>query len=62
MTDPVFHHCYFLTSLFENTNIFAQIFSAETKRQQRGYIKGAPGDFGDLGRMAIYFQGAGEHW
>ena len=23
---------------------------------------GAPRDFGDLGRMAIYFQGAGEHW
>ena len=22
----------------------------------------APRDFGDLGRMAIYFQGAGEHW
>ena len=22
----------------------------------------APRGFGDLGRMAIYFQGAGEHW
>ena len=22
----------------------------------------APRAFGDLGRMAIYFQGAGEHW
>ena len=31
MTDPVFHHCYFLTTLFENTHIFAQIFSSETK-------------------------------
>ena len=25
-------------------------------------IKWAPRGFGDLGRMAIYFQGAGEHW
>ena len=25
-------------------------------------IIGAPRGFGDLGRMAIYFQGAGEHW
>ena len=25
-------------------------------------IKGPPRGFGDLGRMAIYFQGAGEHW
>ena len=25
-------------------------------------ISGAPRGFGDLGRMAIYFQGAGEHW
>ena len=24
--------------------------------------KGAPRGFGDLGRMAIYFQGAEEHW
>ena len=38
MTDPGFHHCYingpaFLTSLFENTHIFAQnlIFCSETK-------------------------------
>ena len=23
---------------------------------------GPPRGFGDLGRMAIYFQGAGEHW
>ena len=23
---------------------------------------GAPRGFGNLGRMAIYFQGAGEHW
>ena len=23
---------------------------------------GVPRGFGDLGRMAIYFQGAGEHW
>ena len=23
---------------------------------------GAPRGFGDLGKMAIYFQGAGEHW
>ena len=23
---------------------------------------GAPRGFGDLGRMAIYYQGAGEHW
>ena len=26
------------------------------------YYYGAPRGFGDLGRMAIYFQGAGEHW
>ena len=26
------------------------------------YTIGAPRGFGDLGRMAIYFQGAGEHW
>ena len=26
------------------------------------YIKGAPGVLGIWGRMAIYFQGAGEHW
>ena len=25
-------------------------------------IMGPPRVFGDLGRMAIYFQGAGEHW
>ena len=24
--------------------------------------KWAPRGFGDLGRMAVYFQGAGEHW
>ena len=23
---------------------------------------GPPRGFGDLGRMAIYFQGVGEHW
>ena len=49
MADPVFNHCYILTSLFENTHIFAQIFSLKTiivilfvnfvYRQQRGYIK-----------------------
>ena len=26
------------------------------------YQNGAPRGFGDLVRMAIYFQGAGEHW
>ena len=31
MTNPVFQHCYFLTTLFESTHIFAQIFSSETK-------------------------------
>ena len=35
-TDPVVHHFYmngpiFYLSLFENTQIFAQIFSSETK-------------------------------
>ena len=25
-------------------------------------VSGAPRGFGDLGRMGIYFQGAGEHW
>ena len=25
------------------------------------FINGAPGGLGDLGRRAIYFQGAGEH-
>ena len=25
-------------------------------------LLGPPRGFGDLGRMAIYFQGAGEHW
>ena len=25
-------------------------------------MDGPPRGFGDLGRMAIYFQGAGEHW
>ena len=25
-------------------------------------ILGPPRGLGDLGRMAIYFQGAGEHW
>ena len=28
----------------------------------RRHIIGAPRGFGDLGRRAIYFQGAGEHW
>ena len=26
------------------------------------HIVGSPMGFGDLGRMAIYFQGAGKHW
>ena len=26
------------------------------------YYYWAPRDFGDLGRIAIYFHGAGEHW
>ena len=26
------------------------------------HVSGAPRGFEDLGRMAIYFQGAGEHW
>ena len=26
------------------------------------HIIGPPMGFGDLGRMAIYFQGAGKHW
>ena len=28
----------------------------------RRHIIGPPMGFGDLGRMAIYFQGAGKHW
>ena len=28
----------------------------------RSIIAGSPRGFGDLGRMDIYFQGAGEHW
>ena len=28
----------------------------------RKHIIGPPMGFGDLGRMAIYFQGAGKHW
>ena len=54
-----------------NKRIFFKQALVFTKR--RGYIKtdnrptsfchvGAPRGFGDLGRMAIYFQGAGEHW
>ena len=31
MTDPVFHHCYMNGPMFDNTHIFAQIFSSETK-------------------------------
>ena len=27
-----------------------------------GDISGAPKGFGDLGKMAIYFQGSREHW
>ena len=26
------------------------------------HLNGAPRGFGDLGRMAIYVQGSGEHW
>ena len=28
----------------------------------RTEYKGPPRGFGDLGKIAIYFQGAGEHW
>ena len=38
MTDKVFHQSHFLTSLFENTHIFAQIFSSETKIIHHIYI------------------------
>ena len=29
---------------------------------EKATSSGAPRGFGDLGRMTIYFQGAGEHW
>ena len=32
------------------------------KRHYKSRIIGAPRGFGDLGRMAIYFQEAEEHW
>ena len=31
LTDPVFHHCCILTSLFENTHFIAQIFRSENQ-------------------------------
>ena len=35
---------------------------AEKVTHNIGRRLGHPRGFGDLGRMAIYFQGAGEHW
>ena len=41
----------------ESVNLVTKIDSFQIPR-----MKGPPRGFGDLGRMAIYFQGAREHW
>ena len=36
--------------------------SLDGYRLYNKFVGWTPRDFWDLGRMAIYFQGAGEHW
>ena len=45
-----------------DSNLPKTIKTSPQIRSIFGGINGAPRSFGDLGRMAIYFQGAGEHW
>ena len=40
----------------------SHVDSADPDQTPHKCNTGAPRGFGDLGRMAIYFQGAGEHW
>ena len=54
------YFCFFLQTVYAIEKLLAG-FSVQPRFGMNQSLIGVPRGFGDLGRMAIYFQGAGEH-